>query len=34
MAGIEHLIIDDKTNIIDFKNAIRWNDVYYYIKPR
>lgn len=34
MAGIEHLVIDEKTNIIDFKNAIRWNDVYYHIQPR
>jgi len=34
MAGIEHLIIDDNTNITDFKNTIRWNDVYYHIQPR
>jgi L-arabinose isomerase len=34
MAGIEHLIINEKTNIPDFKNALRWNDVYYHINPR
>ncbi|MBN2524735.1 MAG: L-arabinose isomerase [Bacteroidales bacterium] len=34
MAGIEHLVIDEKTNIIDFKNTIRWNDVYYHTQPR
>jgi L-arabinose isomerase len=31
MAGIECLLIDDKTTIRDFKNEIRWNDVYYLI---
>ena len=34
IAGIEHLIINDKTSILDFKNTIRWNDVYYHINPR
>ncbi len=34
MAGVEHLIIDKNTTIPDFKNAIRWNDVYYHIQPR
>ncbi|MBN2182006.1 MAG: L-arabinose isomerase, partial [Sedimentisphaerales bacterium] len=29
MAGIEYLLIDDKTTIREFKNEIRWNDVYY-----
>ncbi len=31
MAGIECLLIDDKTTIREFKNEIRWNDVYYMI---
>ena len=31
MAGIEYLLIDDKTTIREFKNEIRWNDVYYMI---
>jgi len=31
MAGIEYLLIDDKTSIREFKNEIRWNDVYYMI---
>ncbi len=29
MAGIETLFIDKDTNLRDFKNEIRWNDVYY-----
>jgi len=31
MAGIECLLIDDNTTIREFKNEIRWNDVYYMI---
>ena len=31
IAGIECLLIDDKTTIREFKNEIRWNDVYYMI---
>ena len=31
MAGIEYLLIDDKTTIREFKKEIRWNDVYYMI---
>jgi len=34
MAGIEHLIIDENTSITNFKNALKWNDVYYHINPR
>jgi len=29
MAGIEFLLIDEKTSISDFKKELRWNDVYY-----
>ncbi|MFP4660581.1 MAG: L-arabinose isomerase [Halanaerobiales bacterium] len=31
MADIEYLVIDDNTRIRDFKNQIRWNEVYYKI---
>ncbi len=31
MAGIECLVIDENTNISDFKKEIRLNEVYYYI---
>jgi L-arabinose isomerase len=31
MVGIECLIIDEKTNISDFKKELRLNEVYYYI---
>jgi L-arabinose isomerase len=31
MAGIEYLLIDDKTTIRELKKEIRWNDVYYMI---
>ena len=31
MAGVEFLLIDNDTNIRDFKNEIRWNEVYYHI---
>ncbi|MCA9883586.1 MAG: L-arabinose isomerase, partial [Anaerolineae bacterium] len=29
MAGIEFLRIGDGTEIYDFKNELRWNDLYY-----
>ncbi|MFC2090296.1 L-arabinose isomerase, partial [Bacteroidota bacterium] len=29
IAGIETLFIDKNTNLRDFKNEIRWNDMYY-----
>ncbi|HYH01378.1 MAG TPA: L-arabinose isomerase [Terriglobales bacterium] len=29
MAGMEYLLIDEKTNLRDFKNELRWNDLYY-----
>jgi len=31
MAGVEFLLIDLDTNLRDFKNEIRWNEVYYHI---
>lgn len=30
MAGVEFLLIGDNTNIRDFRNEIRWNEVYYH----
>lgn len=32
MAGIEYLQIDAQTNLRDFKNELRWNEVYYALK--
>jgi L-arabinose isomerase len=29
IAGIEYLLIDDSTNISDFKKELRWNELYY-----
>ena len=29
IAGIEYLLINDSTNISDFKKELRWNDLYY-----
>lgn len=29
IAGIEYLLIDEHTNISDFKKELRWNDLYY-----
>ena len=29
MAGIEFLVIDEKTNVREFKKELRWNDLYY-----
>ncbi len=31
MAGVEFMLIDKDTNLRDFKNEIRWNEVYYHI---
>ncbi len=31
LAGIEFLLIDEQTQIRDFKNELRWNDMYYKI---
>ncbi len=29
MAGIEYLLINESTDIYDFKNTLRWNELYY-----
>jgi L-arabinose isomerase len=29
MAWIEFLLIDEKTKIAEFKDKLRWNDLYY-----
>jgi L-arabinose isomerase len=29
MAGVEFLLINNKTDLSDFKKEMRWNDVYY-----
>ncbi len=34
MADIEYLLINDSTNLTDFKKEIRWNEVYYHILKR
>ncbi len=31
MAGIEFLLIDDKTELAEFKKELRWNEVYYHL---
>jgi L-arabinose isomerase len=31
IAGIEFLLIDDKTTISEFKKELRWNDLYYHL---
>lgn len=31
MAGIEVLVIDENTDINNFKNELRWNDLYYHL---
>jgi len=31
IAGMECLLIDEKTNLADFKKELRWNDLYYYL---
>ncbi|UCG28550.1 MAG: L-arabinose isomerase, partial [Bacteroidales bacterium] len=30
MAGVEFLIIDENTNLPDFRNTLRWNEIYYH----
>ena len=32
MTGIEYVLIDEKTEISDFKNVLRWNEVYYHLE--
>ena len=34
MAGIEFLLIDENTRVDDFKEKLRWNDMYYHLKNR
>jgi L-arabinose isomerase len=29
IAGIEYLLIDEHTNVPDFQDKLRWNDLYY-----
>lgn len=29
MAGVEFLLIDEKTDVESFKDKLRWNDLYY-----
>lgn len=31
MAGVEYLLIDDKTTISEFKKELKWNDVFYHL---
>jgi L-arabinose isomerase len=31
MAGIEFLLIDEKTSVEEFKEKLRWNDLYYHL---
>jgi L-arabinose isomerase len=31
MAGIEFLLIDENTNVQDFRDKLRWNDMYYHL---
>ena len=31
MAGIEFLLIDEKTEVEYFKEKLRWNDLYYHL---
>jgi L-arabinose isomerase len=31
MAGVEFLLIDEKTNVESFKETLRWNDLYYHL---
>ena len=32
MADLEFLLIDENTDLNEFKNTLRWNDVYYHMK--
>lgn len=34
MAGIEILLIDENTRVDEFKEKLRWNDMYYHLKNR
>lgn len=34
MVGIEYLLINDKTELSEFKKELRWNDVFYFLKDR
>jgi len=31
MAGLEFLVIDQKTDLQEFKKELRWNDLYYHL---
>ncbi|HJS20991.1 MAG TPA: L-arabinose isomerase, partial [Anaerolineales bacterium] len=31
MAGIEFLLIDENTSVQNFRNELRWNDLYYHL---
>jgi L-arabinose isomerase len=31
MAGIEYLVIDQRTDLTEFKKELRWNDLYYHL---
>ncbi len=31
MAGLEFLLIDDDTELSEFKKELRWNEMYYYL---
>jgi L-arabinose isomerase len=31
MAGVEFLLIDEKTDVDSFKEKLRWNDLYYHL---
>ena len=31
MAGLEYLLIDEKTTVLDFRDKLRWNDLYYHL---
>ena len=31
MAGLEFVLINDDTNISDFKKELRWNEIYYHL---
>ena len=32
MAGMEFLLIDENTRVVEFKEKLRWNDMYYHLK--
>jgi L-arabinose isomerase len=31
MAGIEFMVIDEHTRLEEFKDRLRWNDLYYHL---